>query len=149
MSIYEPSPFSPKWFSYKNKGPGVRYEVGVAIESGDIVWAHGPFPCGAWPDLKIFREGMKKTLAPGEMVIADGTYKDDRFHTPPFLDESCREFYATVRAHHETANKRLKQFNILSSRFRHHRSLHSFCFHSVANITKINLSTEPLFYVDM
>ena len=27
--IQEPTPFDPKWFSHKFKGPGLRYEIGV------------------------------------------------------------------------------------------------------------------------
>ena len=43
-----------RWYSHKFKKPGVRYEVGVAIKSGDIVWINGPYPCGAYADIKIF-----------------------------------------------------------------------------------------------
>ena len=38
--IQEPSPFSPKWFIHKFKGPDIRYELGVAI-NGNIVWVYG------------------------------------------------------------------------------------------------------------
>ncbi len=51
--IREPTPFSPKWFSYKFKGAGLRYEVGLLLETGDIVWVNGPFSCGKWIDLEI------------------------------------------------------------------------------------------------
>ena len=33
FSIYEPSPFQQIWYSHKFKGPGIRYEVGVTIET--------------------------------------------------------------------------------------------------------------------
>ncbi|KAG7361130.1 hypothetical protein IV203_036230 [Nitzschia inconspicua] len=58
--------FSSAWFSHKFKGPGVRYELATCINTGDIVWFHGPFPCGSHPDLKIFRLGLKKHLLQGE-----------------------------------------------------------------------------------
>ena len=52
--IREPHPFNKeRWFSKKFKGPGVRYEVGICIQTGWIVWLNGPFPCGEFPDLKI------------------------------------------------------------------------------------------------
>jgi hypothetical protein len=35
--IYEPTPFSPMWYSHKYKGPGLRYEVALSIRGGDIV----------------------------------------------------------------------------------------------------------------
>ena len=43
--VMEPQPFNEKWYSHKFKGPGIRYEVGVAL-NGPIVWIHGRFPCG-------------------------------------------------------------------------------------------------------
>ena len=75
--IREPAPFSPKWHSHKFEGPGLRYEIGVPIASGEIVWTHGPFPCGSFPDLKIFRMGMKSALTRGERVVADAGYIDE------------------------------------------------------------------------
>lgn len=54
--IREPQPFNKKWFSHKFKAAGVRYEIGISIVEGEIVWASGGFPCGEWPDLKIAKE---------------------------------------------------------------------------------------------
>ena len=51
--IQEPIPFNPKWYSYKFKGPGLRYEVAICIKTGWIVWVNGPFPAGEWPNRKI------------------------------------------------------------------------------------------------
>jgi hypothetical protein len=34
FSIYEPTPFSTKWFSHKLKGLGVRYELAISIGGG-------------------------------------------------------------------------------------------------------------------
>ena len=48
-------PYNPKWYTKKYQGAGVRYEIGVCIQTGDIVWTNGPFPCGRWQDLKIFQ----------------------------------------------------------------------------------------------
>ena len=66
--------FSKQWYSHKFNGPGLRYEVGLCIISGDIVWIHGPFPAGAWPDISIFRHAMKHHLEEGERVEADKGY---------------------------------------------------------------------------
>ena len=52
--IQKPSPFSSKWWSHKFNGHGVRYEVGLGIQNGDIVWVNGTFTCGECPDIKIF-----------------------------------------------------------------------------------------------
>ena len=69
--IQEPIPFSKKWYSHKFKKAGLRYEVAVNIKTGDIVWINGPFPCGSWNDIKIFRCNLKLLIPPGEMVEAD------------------------------------------------------------------------------
>ena len=65
--ILEPSPFSKKWYSHKFRGPGLRYEVAVGIQSGHIVWTNGPFPAGV-PDIVIFRYSLKNKLVEGERV---------------------------------------------------------------------------------
>lgn len=52
--VREPQPFNPKWYSRKFNDPGLRHEVGLCIMTGGIAWAHGPFPCGSYSDLKNF-----------------------------------------------------------------------------------------------
>ena len=42
----EPYPFSTDIFSKKFNGPGIKYEVGICIKTGFIVWINGPFPAG-------------------------------------------------------------------------------------------------------
>jgi hypothetical protein len=73
--IQEPWPFKEVnekwWYSHEFKGPGLRYEVAICIQTGDMVWINGPFMCGNPPDLKIFPWNLKHRLAPGEMVEAD------------------------------------------------------------------------------
>ena len=76
--VLERVPFDRKWFSHKFKGPGLRYEIGLSIRDGIIVWAHGPFPCGAWTDLRIFRSNLKHRLKHGEHVLTDAGFLDER-----------------------------------------------------------------------
>ena len=136
--IYEPSPFSPVWYSHKFKGPALRYEVGVGILNGDIVWVHGPFPCGSYTDLNIFRLGMKDELDESECVLTDLGYGDERCKTKASMSNINMElFHSRILARHENVNRRLKQFSILSNRFRNSISKHSVCFHAVANITQL------------
>ena len=127
FEIEEPYPYerqwSKRWFSTKFKGPGLRYEVALAILTGDILWFNGPFACGIWSDWKIFSEGgLKSSLEPNERVEADDGYQHG---DPEFVKSKSGIFHEnngirnTVRARHETVNKRLKQFGALSSVFRH------------------------------
>ena len=88
FKIQEPTPFDPRWYSHKHRGPGLRYEVGVCIQTGWIVWHHGPFPCGTWPDLQIARDRAVFMLDDDEKFLADGGYADggQYFDTPNGLN---------------------------------------------------------------
>eukprot|EP00171_Calliarthron_tuberculosum_P019284 IDg19284t1 len=80
-SIMEPQPFNRRWFSHKLRSAGIRYEIALSI-NGDIVWVNGPYPCGSHPDVVIFRDRLKSELLPGELVLADNGYGDERCLTP-------------------------------------------------------------------
>jgi hypothetical protein len=78
----EPTEFDPKWFSHKFRGPGVRYEIGLCIATGNIVWAHGGYPCG-WPDLRLARDAFIDRLEIYEKALADKGYRDNNFFVNP------------------------------------------------------------------
>ena len=139
FEIYEPSPFDRKWFSHKFHGPGLRYEVGLSIVTGDIVWVNGGVPCGEWPDLRLARDSYTDMVDPGEKTVADEGYSDDNY----FIH------HKKIMSRHETVNRRLKQFGVLSQRFRHDRRLHPPCFHAVANMTQLMIAHgEKLYDLD-
>ena len=71
VRVYEPSLFDRHMYSHKFRAAGLRYEIGVSIGEGYIIWVNGPFKCGAKPDVTIFRERMRMTLRSGERVVAD------------------------------------------------------------------------------
>ena len=76
--INEPFPFEPGYYSHKFHRAGVRYELGVSIQSGDIDWLNGPFPCGLFADQKIAKEeGLEDAMDPGEHYLCDGVYFRD------------------------------------------------------------------------
>lgn len=54
LLIFEPRPFGPSFYSHELHNAGLRYEIGVCIARDYIVWLHGPFPCGRFPDLNIY-----------------------------------------------------------------------------------------------
>lgn len=140
--IEEPIPFSRKWYSHKFSGPGVRYELGVSINTGDIVSLHGPFPCGAYPDISIFRLGLKRMLGPGEKVIADRGYRGDTKTCTPLDSRNQQHSIAMgrARARHETINGRLKKWNCIKNVYRHHLDKHYLIFTSIAIIEQISIS---------
>lgn len=138
--IYEPIPFNKKWYSHKFKGAGLRYEVAVCMQTGDIVWVHGPFPCGSWPDLKIFRSKLKGKLGPGEMAEADNGYpgEPDKIRKPnDYVSLFDRNAKRRARARQETVNRRLKKWGCLKKQFRHSRKKHRVVFKAVAVVTQL------------
>ena len=58
------------------KGPGVRYEIGMCIQTRWIVWVNGPYPCGEWSDLSIATSSLMHLLDDGERYLADGGHRD-------------------------------------------------------------------------
>jgi hypothetical protein len=149
--IQEPSPFNPKWYGHKFNGPGLRYEIAISIQRGDIVWVHGPFPCGAWPDLRIAREALIYALDPGEMYVADGGYFDGNnwSDTPNGLNDIEQQQKSLARARHETANARFKMWSVLQERYRHNKESHGDVFNAIANITQLSIQNgEPLFQIN-
>jgi len=130
---------------------GVRYECAVDILKGHFSWLNGPFPCGKWPDITIFRHGLMHHLDPNERVEADDGYVGEHprkvkcpagFANPP-ENEAMQQ---RVRNRQETLNKRLKQWEILNVPYRHELSSHGTVFRAIAVITQVAITNgEPLF----
>lgn len=141
FKIYEPTPFDRKWYSHKTNGPGLRYEIGIGIQTGWIVWVNGPYPCGAWPDLRIARDGIIMEVEHGEMLLADGGYADGNnyFVTPTGHNNDQSRMMSIARARHETINCLFKQFGILKQTFRHRLDKHDNIFQAIANITQLGI----------
>jgi hypothetical protein len=135
--IFNILPFWTGWYSHKFKGPGLRYEVALNIMTGDIVWINGPFPCGRYPDITIFRSALKDELEPGEMAEADLGYRGEpgKIRLPIPGDDVQQR----VRSRHETVNRRFKQFSCLGRVFRHNLGKHGSVFGAVAVITQLGI----------
>ena len=150
--IREPHPFNKRWFSKKFKGPGVRYEVGICIQTGWIVWLNGPFPCGEFPDLKIAKMELVHMFEGDERAVADNGYRGypEWFDIPwkhlDTVEQKTRKSLA--RARHETVNGRFKGWRILGERFRHDLCKHGPVMHAVANIEQLKLQVSPTWQVE-
>lgn len=139
FKIREPTPFDKKWYSHKFKSAGLRYEVGISIECGEIVWASGGLPCGEWPDIKIAND-LYVYYAKEEITLADKGYKSKNFKQPTNRREK------RILARHETLNGKLKNFEILNARYRHPLKKHPLVFHACINIVQVIITNgEPLF----
>lgn len=106
--------------------------------------------CGSVPhdNKTIFRQGLAHLIPKGYIVIADKGYAAGPMLSiiSEFDSEEVVFFKKRALSRHETANKRLKDFAVLSSVFRHGTDFHCFCFDSVATICQYNITNgEPLF----
>ncbi len=144
--------FSEKFMSHKFKGNGLKYEVGVCIVTGHIVWIHGPSRAGEG-DITLAWQAFSSFLNDDEMAVADSGYSGELHHIKtPDLMHFClgAEYYdaAVAQARHETVNSRFKNKQVLVKRFRHSLGFHSSCFCAVAVITQLNIEAgESLFPV--
>lgn len=87
--------------------------------------------CGDFLDLELARGCCVEFLEPKERSMADDGYKNSKYFLLHTDKNSSGHKYIMRR--HETVNKRIKQFNVLSHTFRHELSLHKICFHAVVN----------------
>ena len=152
--IHQLKLFNKMLYSHKFNGSGVQYEVAMSIQGGDIVQVERPFPCGAWLDIKIFRQNLKHALLPGEKVEADFGYqgKPAKVNLPEdniFGSSAQKEAKSLVRSQHKTCKCRFKQWDSLSTVFRHAIEKHQIEFLSIAFLTQISLNYgTKLFMVD-
>ena len=145
--MFEPTAFSAGWWSHMSNGPGIGYEVAISIKGGDICWTNGPFPAGKYPDITIFRRGLKNKLDPGEYVEADHGYGGEPATIRlPFQAESKEEIACKgrARARHEGINGFIKSFGAMSKRWRHPivDGQHKCVFDAVVAITQLAKEME-------
>lgn len=147
----------PTFSSHKlKKKSALRYEVGVRIMSGEIVWINGPFQAGEYNDITIFRDCLETHIDDLERVEADDGYRGDptKLKVPAdVLTRSGEEedkMQMRVQGRHETINARLKFFSILGDKpYRHDVTQHGYVFRAVAVLVQLALQNgDPLFQVD-
>ena len=132
---------------------GLRYEVALCILTGDIVWINGPYECGKWPDISIFRNSLLSHLAPNERVEADDGYRGchpQHVKCPAgFANEPDNlQMQQRARNRQESVNERFKNWGILKEVFRHEIEYHGMVFRAVAVITQLSINSgEKLFKV--
>ena len=141
--------FSPRWYCHKTKGPGIRYEIGISLQRGDIVWVNGPYPCGTYPDLKIARGVIIHQLLPGEKIVADSGYRDrNYFDYPTGFNNPKMSMQQVARSRHETCNARFKNFKIFSTSYRGELKNHYSYFTAIAVSIQISIDNgKKLFQI--
>lgn len=124
--------------------------MGCCIQTGEIAWLNGPYPCGEWSDLRIARDSLIYELEEDEKALADGGYNDNGifFETPTGLNNFDQRMKAKARARHECVNRRFKQWGTLQQRFRSDPHLHGIAFRAVANVVHMQMEGEGLWQVE-
>jgi hypothetical protein len=147
FKINEPFPFHTKWCSPKFRGPGMKYEVCLAIYSPNICWSNGPHYASA-SEGTIFKTGLGMELPADEPVEVDAGVKGDPRLMRPLMGVTslARKQKSVYRARQESIFSRMKQFNVLDTHFHHtcteevdYMKKHQICFDSVLVITQLKL----------
>lgn len=131
----------------------VKYEVGVCIKTGHIVWVNGPH-VGSANDGTIFKDKLADLLADDEGAEVDAGYKGhDKMKAPTVASTRVhRKEKSVVRGRHENVNGRLKIFNVLNVPFRHTKprnelmEKHGICFHAIAVVTQLKFEFGESLY---
>ncbi len=130
--------------SHKYAGKSaLRYELGVDILTGNLVWIQGPYPAGKYTNIRFFNKVLHHFLEPGKQVEANEGYcsHPDKIKCPrndPNPAEN-RAMQGRVSVHHETLNGRLKTWGILSQVFHHRITMHGNVFRACAVVTQLTL----------
>ncbi len=118
------------------------YHYGKVILYGPTVAIHvvtGLTPISRKKHLWIFLENNERS-------VADKRYKDKKKFLLPTERNSKRHKF--IMSRHETVNKRLKDFRVLSETYRHTLSSHKYCFHAIVRLTQLSIQyEEPLFSI--
>ena len=146
-------PFWKGWYSHKFNHSGVRWEVAICLRTGEVVWIHGPFPCGRWPDILVFRHALISHMDVDEKAEADDGYigEPTKTLTPKInsQNQSDAQYRQYTCNRQETINKRFKDWKCLGKMLRHSLQKHSTMFRAVAVICQLSVTNgEPLFQID-
>ncbi|OEU05889.1 hypothetical protein FRACYDRAFT_257598 [Fragilariopsis cylindrus CCMP1102] len=145
FGINEPYPWDRKWYAVKFNGPGVKYNVAIAIHSDNICYASGPHFSGE-SETTIFKENLGTAIPEDEPVEIDGCTGGDQRQMKPQAGDNrkVRKQKSIFRGRQETIFSRMKQFNVLNSHFRHNETSeehtlykHQVCFDAILVITQL------------
>jgi hypothetical protein len=146
-------PKDPAYYSFKHHCAGFNYELGLSLTESKLIWMSGPWEAGSYNDAKIFRDkGLAFLLRKHKkMVIADNGYRGypSLASTPNSYDSpEVAHFKSRARCRQEAFNGKMKNFECLSSRFRHSKEQLQSCFEAVAVIVQLKMDGgQPLYDV--
>ncbi len=138
------------YYSGKKKRHTIKYEIGVQIISGKVVWLAGDAP-GSVHDLQMARSfSLITLLLPGEKVLADKAYIGENCFIHPFkpaTTEEEKKFNTKISSIRETVEHtigRIKLFQFLKQQWRHDLDLHPVAVKVVCHALNIELHSYPI-----
>lgn len=143
---------SAKWYSHKFHGPGLTYELVIDLHHQQLLYINGPYEAGQ-NDIGAFRKpgGIMDRIPAGKKLIGDKGYRGepDKISTPSEHDAlNAARYKKRARARHETFNKRIKVFGIISQTFRSAIEYHRMAFEAVCVLVQYDIETDhPLFKI--
>ncbi|KAG4076206.1 hypothetical protein HA402_014755 [Bradysia odoriphaga] len=147
LKIIKQNPPNPKWYSHKLKAPGLRYEIGLSIQTGHIVWKNTGYPCGDSSEIALARESYTLCVEPGEKTFAKKAYRNKQFFILP--NQSNKTEHESIMARHLQLTQRLRRFSSLKQPFRHDLEKHTTVFNAVINVVQLMLENgDPFRDVD-
>ncbi len=139
-----------QYYSGKKRKHTIKYEIGVQIQTGKIVWLAGGVP-GSVHDITLYRAcGLKCNLLPGELILADKGYIGDNIMIHPFRPartEEEQQFNAAIsslRQIVEHTYNRIKIFNFTQQKWRHDLNLHPMAFKVIVHSLNIEFDLHPV-----
>jgi hypothetical protein len=145
------NPFESHKYARKS---ALRYELGVDIITGHLVWINGLILAGAFPDIKKFCSCLSLWLDQDEHVEADdgyisnAPYKVKSSASLIYLNEN-QVMQVHVCSRQEMINMWLNQWEISKQVYCHAITKHGYVFRAIAVVVQIAIENgEPLFNVD-
>lgn len=143
---------NPKYYSHKFEKPGLSYEIALSLSESKVIWVNGPFPAGT-NDLTIFREELVYRIPIGIKAIVDRGYRSSELEYVltsynGLDDDDVNDFKKRALSRHESFNKRIKNFEILTKQFRHSQEKNKAAFEAVCVTVQYQMEKGwPLFEI--
>lgn len=138
-----------EYYSGKDKCHTIKYELGIDIVRGFIVWLYGGVP-GHVHDLEMSRaSGIFDRLLPGELLLADKGYIGvDLYLTPMRQPVEASQwfvnsFLSKIRVLVENVIGRVKVFSCLRQPWRNDLSLHPIVMDVLCNLINLEFESAP------
>lgn len=128
------------YYSEVYKSQGIRYEVGIAVKTGDIVWKYGGLPCGSYPEINLANEAYIYAVKKDELTYANKKYHKSKFFITP--NHTNVKEHKKIMQRHKNLKKKIKYFEILNKPYRHIIDKHHLCFHAIVNIIQITIKHD-------